>query len=172
MILLGDIFDRGVEEADPVGVYFAISGLWDRCVWLRGNHDEWLADYIKKYFSLPERKRSRMFPYPYNSFELIKQRLTEKDMLDLADQIYELPLQMELEIEGKRYLFAHAMTVHPSERKPAKEYLMGNYELESFFLEGIEGYTSLCGHTVTDDYFMQEKRIKEEKFLVTETKRE
>lgn len=157
VILLGDIFDRGGEEADPAGVYFAIAGLWDRCVWLKGNHDEWLADYIKKYFSLPERKRSKMFSYPYNSFDLIKQRMTEKDMLDLAEQIHKLPLQMELEIEEKKFLFAHAMTSHPSKRNPAGEYLMGNYELDLFFLTGIDGYISLCGHTVTDDAFMQRR---------------
>ncbi|MCM1181024.1 MAG: metallophosphoesterase [Clostridium sp.] len=155
VILLGDLFDRGGEEADPVGVYFAITGLCDCCIWLRGNHDEWLADYIKKYFSLPERKRSKMFPYFYNSFDLIKQRMTEKDMLDLADQIYGLPLQMELEIEGKKFLLAHAMTSHPSKDLPTEEYLMGNYELELFVLTGIDGYISLCGHTVTDDAFLQ-----------------
>lgn len=56
VILLGDLFYRG-EEADPVGVYFAIAGLQDCCIWLGGNHDEGLADYIKKNFSLPKRKR-------------------------------------------------------------------------------------------------------------------
>lgn len=155
VFLLGDLFDRGGEEADPVGVYFAIAGLGEHCVWLRGNHDEWLADYIKKYFSLPERKRSKMFPYPYNSFDLIKQRMTEKDMLDLAEEIHKLPLQMELEIEGKKFLLAHAMTSHPSRRRPAGEYLMGSYELEFFVEAGIDGFISLCGHTVTDDAFLQ-----------------
>lgn len=153
-ILLGDLFDRG-EEANPVGVYFAIAGLADRCVWIRGNHDEWLANYIKKFFALPGRKRHMMSPYPYNSFDLMAQRMTERDMLDLADQIQTLPLQMELEIEGKKYLLAHAMTSHPSQRKSAGEYLMGNYNLEFFFLTGVDGYISLCGHTVTDDAFMQ-----------------
>lgn len=157
VILLGDLFDRGGEGADPVGVYFAISGLQERCVWLRGNHDEWLADYIEKYFSLQERKRSKMFPYPYNSFGLIKQRMTEKDMLNLAEKIYKLSLQMELEIEGKKFLLAHAMTSHPSKRKPTGEYLMGNYDLELFFQAGVDGYISLCGHTVTNDYFMQRR---------------
>ncbi len=156
VILLGDLFDRG-EEADPVGVYFVIAGLRDRCVWLRGNHDQWLADYIKRYFLLPERKRSKMFPYPYNSFDLIKQRMTEKDMLDLAEKIQKLPLQMELEIEEKKFLLAHAMTSHPSKRKSAGEYLMGSYDLGFFLLTGIDGYISLCGHTVTDDYFMQRR---------------
>ena len=156
VILLGDIFDRGGEEADPVGVYFTVSGLQDRCIWLKGNHDEWLSDYIRKYFSLPERRRSKLLsPYSYNSFELIQQRMTEKDMLDLADQIHKLPLQMELEIDGKKFLLAHAMTSHPSERKPAEDYLMGNHELELFFQTGIDGYISLCGHAVTAGYFMQ-----------------
>lgn len=28
---------------------------------------------------------------------------------------------------------------------------MGNYELDAFFLEGVEGYISMCGHTPTDN---------------------
>ena len=47
--------------------------------------------------------------YWYNSFELMKDRLTPVDMLNLADLILELPLQVEREIDGKQYLFAHAM---------------------------------------------------------------
>lgn len=114
VIVLGDLFDRGGDDADPVGVYFMLSGLQGQCTWIRGNHDQWLADYIKKYFSLPERKRGKMRPYFYNSFDLIKQRMTENDMLNLADLIYDLPLQKEIDIAGKKFLCAHAMTSYPS----------------------------------------------------------
>ncbi|MCM1187589.1 MAG: metallophosphoesterase [Lachnoclostridium sp.] len=157
VIVLGDLFDRGGEEADPVGVYFALSELQDRCIWLRGNHDEWLADYIKKYFALPKRQREKMTSYFYNSFDLMKQRLTKTDMLHLAERIHKLPFQEELEIEGKKFLFAHAMTSSPAKKRPDGEYLMGNLEMGSFFLDGIDGYISFCGHTVTDDDFMRKR---------------
>ena len=49
LIVLGDIFDRGGTEADPVGVYFALSGIQGKCSWIRGNHDQWLAEYIQEY---------------------------------------------------------------------------------------------------------------------------
>lgn len=39
IILLGDIFDRGGAEPDPVGVYFRICGLNTNVKWIRGNHD-------------------------------------------------------------------------------------------------------------------------------------
>ena len=34
---------------------------------------------------------------------------------------------------------------------------MGNLELGSFFLIGIDGYISFCGHTVTDGDFMRRR---------------
>ncbi|MCM1087796.1 MAG: metallophosphoesterase [Muribaculaceae bacterium] len=151
VIVLGDIFDRGGEDANPVDVYFMLSGLQGDCIWIRGNHDHWLAYYIKKYFSLPERKREKMPPYFYNSFDLMKQRMTETDMLELADLICGLPLQKEINIDGKKFLFAHAMTSYPSIREADNYYMMGSPELETFFLSGIDGYVSLCGHTVTDN---------------------
>ncbi|MBD5506989.1 MAG: hypothetical protein HDR05_02750 [Lachnospiraceae bacterium] len=129
VIVLGDLFDRGGEEADPAGVFFALSGLQG----IRGNHDQWLADYIVKYFSLSERKRLKMGSYTYNSFDLIKQRMTEADMLNLADLIHNLPLQKEIDIDGKRFLLAHAMTSYPFLKESKNFYMMGNWELEAFF---------------------------------------
>lgn len=55
LIVLGDIFDRGGASPDPVEVYFTLSGIQDRCTWIRGNHDQWLADYIDEYYSKSER---------------------------------------------------------------------------------------------------------------------
>lgn len=149
LIVLGDIFDRGGSEPDPVGVYFMLSGIQGHCRWIRGNHDQWLADYIKEYYETSERKRRNITPYRYNSFDIMKNRLTEVDMLNLADLIYKLPLQIELNLAGKDYLFAHAMTSHPSRQESDGYYLTGNMVMEFFFLEGTEGYISVCGHTPT-----------------------
>lgn len=149
LFLLGDIFDRGGEEADPVGTYFLLSGIQGKCHWIRGNHDQWLAEYIRNYFSASERKKSGVRSYSYNSFELMKLRLTEADMLYLADLIDALPLQKEIYVDGESYLLAHAMTSYPSIEEAKDYYLMGNWELDSFLLDGIEGYISLCGHTPT-----------------------
>lgn len=165
VVVLGDIFDRGGDEANPVDVYFTLSGLQGNCIWIRGNHDQWLADYIEKYFSLPERKRRKMIPYFYNSFDLIEQRMTEADMQNLADLIHELPLQKEIDIDGKKFLLAHAMTSYPSIKESDNYYMMGNWELETFFLSGIDGYVSLCGHTTTDNLVWKKtgRYLEEEK---------
>ena len=40
----GDLFDRGADCPDPVGVYFKLSVIQASGVWLRGNHDHWLAE--------------------------------------------------------------------------------------------------------------------------------
>ena len=149
LIVLGDIFDRGTDEPDPVGIYFELCKIQEKCTWVRGNHDQWLADYINKYYGASEKQRRKMSYYWYNSFELMKDRLTPVDMLNLADLILELPLQVEREIDGKQYLFAHAMTFQPGNIVKDEYYLEGNYNLDSFIFEGIEGYISMCGHTPT-----------------------
>lgn len=149
LIVLGDVFDRGVDEANPVDVYFELCKLQGKCTWIRGNHDQWLADYIKKYYEKSERKQKKMQPYWYNSFELMRKRMTQVDMLNLADLILELPLQVERDIDGKKYLFAHAMTFQPGQEVQAEYYLMGNYEYDNFLSDGVDGYISMCGHTPT-----------------------
>ena len=50
IILLGDLFDRGGADPDPVGVYHRISGLNTNVKWIRGNHDQLLAEYIHAYY--------------------------------------------------------------------------------------------------------------------------
>lgn len=159
LIVLGDAFDRGGFDADPAGVYFALSEIRGKCTWIRGNHDQWLADYIKEYYSKSERRRKKMHPYTYNSFELMTQRLTEVDMLNLADLIYSLPLQKELEIGGKKYLLAHAMTSPVGVPQKRDYYLMGTYDLDAFFLEGIDGFISMCGHTPTGNVLWCRKNM-------------
>lgn len=158
LIVLGDVFDRGGANPDPVGVYFILSGIQGKCTWIRGNHDQWLADYIKKYYSKSERRRQRLFPYSYNSFDIMKQRITEVDLLYLADMILGLPLQKEIAVGDKKYLFAHAMTAYPSVPQEKYYYMMGNYDLDAFFLEGIEGHISICGHTPTANLLWKRDR--------------
>lgn len=158
LIVLGDVFDRGGENADPFGVYCALVGLQGKCTWIRGNHDEWVADYIQEYFATPERKRKKISSYGYNTFEMLRQRITEVDMLNIANLIKKLPLQRELELNGKKYLFAHAMTSHPDDREEDGYYLMGTWEINSFFFGGIDGYISMCGHTPTDNIVWKKER--------------
>lgn len=112
--LLGDLFDRGGAEPDPVGVYFKMSGLHAKVTWIRGNHDQLLAEHIYQYYGTPEKKRGSLRPYRYNSFHLMRERLVEIDLLNLADLIMKLPLQVEMEIDSVKYLLAHAMTFDPA----------------------------------------------------------
>lgn len=159
LIVLGDVFDRGGETADPFGVYCALAGLQGKCSWIRGNHDDWLANYTYEYFNTPEKKRHKLAPYGYNSFELLRQRITEVDMRNIADLIKGLPLQKELELEGKKYLFAHAMTSHPDVREEDRYYMRGRWILTAFSLKVsmdispcavIRPRTALCGRRTED----------------------
>ena len=40
LIVLGDVFDRGADKPDPVGVYFELCKIQGKCTWVRGNHDQ------------------------------------------------------------------------------------------------------------------------------------
>ena len=147
IILLGDLFDRGASEPDPVGVYFRICGLDAHVTWIRGNHDQLLADYIYQYYGLPEKKRKDLQSYRYNSFDLMSVRLTEVDMLNIADKIMELPLQLEMEVDAVKYLFAHAMTHNPEiGAMEVDAYLEGVGSEQKYLINGINGYVSLVGH--------------------------
>ncbi len=150
IVLLGDVFDRGGADSDPVGVYFSILRLsmHVNVKWVQGNHDHMLAEYIYSYYGMVEKKRCNIPPYQYNSFALMKDRLTQVDMLNLADLIMGLPLQIEINIGSKKYLLAHAMTFDPAlVEQDDTLYLEGLYDMEEYWRQGVKGYVSLVGHT-------------------------
>ena len=149
LYVLGDLFDRAPYNPNPLGVYYTVQSLEDSCTVIRGNHDEWLAKYIYKYLGTSEKKRDSLAPYDYNTFLIIKDRLTEVDLWTLADWLKSKPLQMEVEVEGIKYLLAHAETSNPTIEKEDFHYLMGNVGF-SFLKNGIPGYVSICGHNPTD----------------------
>ena len=108
LYLLGDLFDRCMDHPDPAGVYFQILKLGKKCTVIRGNHDHWLANYIFRYYGMDERDRALLQPYPYNSFHLLQERLTEVDLKQLAERILSWPVQVEIEVDSQPYLLAHA----------------------------------------------------------------
>lgn len=149
LYILGDIFDRADHDPNPVDLYFQLLMLGDSCVVIRGNHDQWLATYIKDYYALSERKRQKMESYQYNSFELLQERLTPVDIQELANTIIEWPLQLQIEVGGEKYLLAHAMTSAPEEVRADEYYLTGILD-KTYFEKGIPGFTSICGHSNTN----------------------
>ena len=149
LILLGDLFDRGAYDPDPVGVYFSILGIESQCTIVSGNHDRWLAEYIRRYFGTKERKRNSLPSYYYNSFDLMIKRLPEADMLSLAEWILKMPVQVTAEINDQKMLFAHAATSKPDNEFDDYYYLMGEGVDDSFYHFGIDGYISFCAHTNT-----------------------
>ena len=149
LYFLGDLFDRGGENPDPVGVYFKIGWLKTNVTWIRGNHEQLLAEYIMDYYKTPEKKRWKLPPYEYNSFDIMAERFVEVDMLNLADRLMELPLQVEISVGSEVYLLAHAMTSASSDEMDDDQHLNGCAHMEDFFANGIKGYISIVGHTDT-----------------------
>ena len=149
---LGDLFDRCNLNPDPVGVYFNVLKLGKQATILMGNHDKWLADYIEEFYLLSERKRRKMREYPYNTFGLLRERLTDVDIM--SGFINTFPRQIQIQVGDTIYLLAHARTSAPEETYNDGYYLMGMDETiriddDEYYKKGISGYVSICGHTET-----------------------
>ena len=114
LYLLGDLFDRCMDHPDPAGVYFQVLKLGEKCTVIRGNHDHWLANYIFRYYGMDERDRALLQPYPYNSFHLLQERLTEVDLKQLAERILSLVDDI---VQNTRTEVAHADLVNIRECK-------------------------------------------------------
>lgn len=149
--LLGDLFDRCETRPDPVGVYFNVLRLGDMVTVIMGNHDLWLSQYIDEYLATPERKRSKLKPHHYNTFSIMRERLTDVDLKSVSDFIKAFPLQLEVTVDEQKYLLAHAQTSKPDDIKHASYYVMGDGK-KDYYERGIESYISICGHT--DSSFM------------------
>lgn len=95
-----------------------------------------MAKYIYTYYGTAQKKRSSIQPYRYNSFELMKVRLIDVDMRKSADQIMELPMQIEIHIGSVKYLLAYGVS-YPGGRLAAlcletgEEYYSLSNEMEA-----------------------------------------
>jgi len=143
LFILGDLFDRCTYAPDPVGVYFTILSLGEQCSIVRGNHDEWLAQYILNYFRSPEHTKRKLAPYPYNSFDLLQKRLTPMDMVELANWILSKPDRVELTLTGVHYLLAHNIAALCSDNAN---------EIRKYQEQGLNGFVSIFGHDSTTDH--------------------
>lgn len=146
LIIAGDIFDRGDK---PVELYFDLKGRKNVfCV--QGNHDDWLHNRI-----LSEYQNKDLPFLKYNSFDILRERLTEVDMLNVAQWIDEMPIYIQLTLDGKKYQIAHAQTYPmPCNIFNKRKILMGDMYYEEF-LQGkqeLKDVISVVGHTPTDNY--------------------
>lgn len=135
LIIDGDIFDRGDK---PIELYFDIlqyQYAYHNIHIVRGNHDEWLRREILNRITGKD-----MGEYlSYNSYELLVQRLTETDLLNLAEWIDEMPYYINLELDGRAYQISHAQTYPTPERIMDKRKLyMGDAYHEAFLTGAYE----------------------------------
>ncbi len=129
LYIIGDIFDRGEKAVD---LYFEIMK-HPSVFCVKGNHDVWLADYIVDYFD-----GKAKYSYRYNTFEQLRKRLTDVDIKNFAKWINAMPMKVEIEINGDKFLLAHEHNEFGT-RMPLSEFL----------INGVVGYTSIIGHTPT-----------------------
>lgn len=157
--ILGDIFDRGSK---PLELIRLIQEYPNRFSVIKGNHDVWLARQIEHELC---GKSSEYISY--NTYELLKDAMTREELLNLAKWILALPSQIEVLVNGKRCLLAHAKCF-PSFSEDEELYYLNEPEY-SYFRSGIEGYDLVVnGHTPTDllKFYFGIKQNNKEKLTV------
>ncbi|MCQ2519638.1 MAG: metallophosphoesterase [Lachnospiraceae bacterium] len=146
LIIDGDVFDRG---NNPVDLYFEILR-HENIICLRGNHDEWVRrEILYKYCD------ERVGEYlSYGTFELLNERLTPVDIVNIAVWIGKMPYFLQLNLNGKNYQIAHAQTFPTIERIINKRMIIMGDAAYYEFLDGKMNdkvdYISVVGHTSTD----------------------
>lgn len=146
LIINGDIFDRGDK---PVELYFEILKHPNIYV-IQGNHDVWVKNEIREKYA-----GKTVGEYlAYNTVNLMAERLTQVDLLNLADWIDEKPYYIELLLDNQAFQLAHAQTYPtPGRIFDVKKFYMGDFHHESF-LRGENEFSniiSVVGHTPTTD---------------------
>lgn len=134
LYILGDIFDRGSE---PVELYHEILK-YENIIPIKGNHDDFLAKSIRKN------------SFESESHQLLAKRLTDVDLKSLATWIEVMPLYKVFELNGEKFMLAHAETTKRPLEKSDEFFLMGEEMTFRYLREGIEGYISVIGHFPTD----------------------
>ena len=146
VVLAGDIFDRGNQ---PIELYFEILKYPNIQV-IQGNHDVWLAREIMEKYA--DEKVGEYISY--NTLSIMEQRMTAVDLLNLARWIKKKPYYINLDLEGRKYQIAHAQTYLTPERIWNKSrFYMGDGHYECFIrgMEEHNEFTSVVGHTATED---------------------
>lgn len=154
-IVLGDVSLTSRGGGTPSEyIIIALASLQGKCSWIRGATDDWLANYTYKVHNT--RRKTACLWLVYNSLNCCDSVLQKYagTLRTVICVISGLPLQKELELEEKKYLFAHA--AHDF-RMSGKETILhagddDGCELPFSNFEGIDGYISMCvcGHTPTD----------------------
>jgi len=153
LYILGDIVDRGPR---PIEILKRVMQM-DNVKMLLGNHEHMM---LQSYFlqCKPEEKTLCAERWKRNGCEVTIAGLNKQTMAD-KKRIYEyvknLPLNLEIEVESKRYLLVHGF---PEELFGVRE---SRFTDKTFFTvwERItkddvmpEGKTVIFGHTSTDNY--------------------
>lgn len=141
LYIVGDIFDRGMK---PIELYEFIRKKGDSIIPLLGNHDLWLADFIRDY------RDGLRGDYFYNTFEIIKKQMGNSELNELEGWIRKMPLFKEIEVNGEKIMLSHAQTFEKPEEMSDRDILLGRNIDVSYLMNGISGYVSVIGHTGTD----------------------
>lgn len=139
--ILGDIFDRGNR---PGEVFNLIQKNYNRIKVVKGNHDVWVAREIQYRISGVYKEF-----ISYNTFNILAGEMSEAELLKVADWINSLPSQLEVCVNEKRCLLAHARCFASFSLKEEEYYL--NEPDFAYYKEGIEGYDLVVsGHIPTN----------------------
>lgn len=141
---LGDLVDRGPKPLETIR-YFKDN---EFSIALKGNHEVYLCEYFKYKYEYQFEQH-----YYYNTAGILEERLTPVDIMEYINWIHNLPLQVELKIDGKLFVLAHGAT-HHNEKGP---FVVDDFVLpeQDWYKERLsssfeQDYISVVGHTSTN----------------------
>lgn len=99
VVFLGDYVDRGPDARKTIDYLLEFRGRWPQTVFLKGNHEAMLLDY------LAGRERLR---YLLNGGENTLDRYREKGRLQIPEAHLEFLQTLQLTFETEHFIFIHA----------------------------------------------------------------
>lgn len=109
LVIAGDLIDRGKQPKELLDYVFKESERKNDVIYLKGNHEDMLVDYIRSELhpSVPICCRE---PYSYNTPEILMSEngFSEEMMLELAERLSKLPLVLEIEFKEEIFRIGHA----------------------------------------------------------------
>lgn len=159
LICLGDILDRGKQNCELLEWFFNSP---DNIILLKGNHEHWVWNYFSVYLKY---YTNNIRPYHYNTVDQMREKYCEVDLEKYLKFLDELPLQVELELDGVKYRLAHGATkrdvdnfiVPDSYILPDNDWYIPHLEKKKYY---EQDFISVVGHTSTNFLSFYNEHIK------------
>ena len=153
LYILGDVIDR---NPDGISILSEIMKA-ENMLMILGNHEYMMMNVVQTPpFRIDEKWEEDLGLWFLNGGEMTYRtflRLSDAERAEIMDYVNDLPLNREIEIEGKSYLLVHgspaaAYTKENPDYMDKTMYAVWN-RFDPFIENGFAGKNVICGHTPT-----------------------